>query len=619
MKIRIASLLLALVLIAALLPTPAQASTDSAAEQIKKQITTTYRQASQCAGRSSFNGWCATLVGWQAYLLGIDTVMHCRDGKDEFDMYRYMGGTTSGGYRIQCYSAPQYDLRSALNEITQNGTVDAYNLIVGFERTSTAMGSIYGHAVMIHAILDGQVYYVECYSTSIDGTYYPEGAAISCSIDTFCNNYNRWTVFDGIAYFGVKNYADMCQYYPASMYAMVNANTDTYLEPWDAGVSCSQKAQIPLLAGNMVQVKALLKTPEGNFWYALHDGTYVPAETLTYAAPCYTDLQIQNLNVPTALRKGNGHLIRGIVSSDGCQIDNVTVSVYNPSVDDQTPVMSGSLEGYGSMVDLNNWKLDRHFAFRNLSAGTSRLAMTAKVTTYVLENGEAKPMEATVPLWNSQMRVVADWNPYITVTFDGNGGTAELNRTVLSKSEGLDCMPSATKNGASFIGWSLDKEGTKPLLPDTVFTENTVLYAQYKTGYTGSDGWGYYGDNWVFYESGNVKEGWFTFANMTFYQFVDGSRATQWKYVDGDWHSFTPTGVLADDPTAEVTLDYLNSSSVPPVTIPTVQTVVIPAPVEEPSALGVSALFGISAGLLMGGCVLLVFYLHKKDFFRNLF
>ncbi len=619
MKIRIASLFLALVLIAALLPTPAQASTDSAAEQIKKQITTTYRQARQCAGLSSFNGWCATLVGWQAYLLGIDTVMHCRDGKDEFDMYRYMGGTTSGGYRIQCYSASQYDLRSALNHITQNGTVDAYNLIIGFERTSTALGSIYGHAVMVHAILDGQVYYVECYSTSIDGTYYPEGTAISCSIDTFCDIYNRWTVFDGIAYFGVKNYGDMCQYYPASMYAMVNTNTDAYLQPWDTGVSCSEKAQIPLLAGNMVQVNALLKTPEGNYWYALSDGTYVTAETLTYAAPCYEDLQIQNLNVPTALRKGNGHLIRGVVSSNGCQIDSVNVSVYNAFTEGQTPIMSGSLDGYGSVVDLNNWQLDRHFAFRNLSAGTYRLAITAKVTTYVLENGEVKPIEASVPLWNSQMRVVTDWNPYITVTFDGNGGTAELNRTVLSKSESLDCMPSATKAGANFVGWSLDKEGTEPLLPDTVFTENIVLYAQYETAYTGTEGWGHHGDSWIFYESGNIKEGWFTFANMTFYQFMDGSRATQWKYVDNDWYYFTPTGVLTHDTTTEVTLDYLNAPGVPPVTIPSAQSVVIPTPGEVSSPSVPNALFGISAGFLMGGCVLLVFYLRKKDFFQNLF
>jgi hypothetical protein len=46
-------------------------------------------------------------------------------------------------------------------------------MVVGFQKTNTAAGSIYGHALVVHAILDGIVYFVECYDSAVGGRYWP--------------------------------------------------------------------------------------------------------------------------------------------------------------------------------------------------------------------------------------------------------------------------------------------------------------------------------------------------------------------------------------------------------------------------------------------------------------
>jgi hypothetical protein len=56
---------------------------------------------------------------------------------------------------VKAYPASQYTLLDALNTITRNGTLDVYNILVGFQRTNTQLGSIYGHALLIHGIIDG--------------------------------------------------------------------------------------------------------------------------------------------------------------------------------------------------------------------------------------------------------------------------------------------------------------------------------------------------------------------------------------------------------------------------------------------------------------------------------
>ena len=502
MKLRVISLLLAIVFVILLIPTPASAAATEAAE-LKEQIRNTYRTALRYSGRWSFNGYCGSLVNWQTYLLGIDTQKYGRDGKDEYDLYSNLG-TTTGGYRVKCYPAAQYDLRAALNAITRNGTVDAYNILVGFQKTNTALGSIYGHAVFVHGIVDGTVYFVECYATSLGGQYYAEGAPISCSIDTFCNYYNRWTVFEGVAYFGLRTYADVCKEYPASMYALAVDNIPVYSEPADTDIYAGKLSGDSVSAGEMVKITAILETPGGEYWYQLDRGgaaEYIRAEKLLQIAGSQADLGISDVRMPTVIRKGNGFVLRGTVSSLNSLIQNVKVTVYKPEQGIEEPVMEGVLEADGKSVNLNTWKLDKYMTFRQLAAGTYRIAVTAAVNTYRLKNGVPSVYKKTVVIWDSEFRVVTDWKNYATVTFDGNGGTADICQTVTAYGDSIEALPGASRAGYVLTGWALDPEGTQMVSEEYPVSGNVTLYAQWErsgdalSGRQCVDGvWNYYLD-----------------------------------------------------------------------------------------------------------------------------
>lgn len=172
-------------------------------DQIIQQIKDTYSRAKKKAGCSSFSGFCAWYVNWTLALLGINSSYVEGNGNREFD--NYCNKTqTNAGCPITAYPASNYSLSSALNTITHNGTVDAYNILVGFEKGSSSPdGQKYGHTCFIHAIIGGQVLFSESFAARVDNVSYAEGAPIECSISTFCAWYNAWTTqLDGVIYFG---------------------------------------------------------------------------------------------------------------------------------------------------------------------------------------------------------------------------------------------------------------------------------------------------------------------------------------------------------------------------------------------------------------------------------
>ena len=136
MKKRILSLLLSCLLILSiaipLLTLPAEAAYDWSAH-----ITDSYSKCLTKAGRSSFNGYCATYVNWQLVVLGINKSYVSGNGNKEFDNYKNKT-TTTGGYSVKAYPASSYTVSSALNAITENGTKNAYNILLGITALVTA-------------------------------------------------------------------------------------------------------------------------------------------------------------------------------------------------------------------------------------------------------------------------------------------------------------------------------------------------------------------------------------------------------------------------------------------------------------------------------------------------
>ncbi len=543
MKVRVLSILLTLALIFALIPVSASAAGKDSSV-IEQQIRSTYRTVLRSTGKSSFNGFCGSFVNWQTRILGIDDYVYGCDGKGEYDMYRRLG-TTTGGYRVKCYPAGQYDLRSALNAITNNGTVDAYNILVGFEWTNTPGGGLYGHAVLIHAILDGEVYFAESYTCSIGGKYWAEGTPIHVSIDTFCDYYNSWTVFDGIAYFGVKSYADLCTEYPAAMYAMAKKDLSVYAEPSDPGIHNGEKTGDTVLAGEIVEVTGLLQTPGGGYWYRVNRNgyaEYVTAEDLVFIQDCHDDVQATQVKIPTTVNRGAGFVMRGTVSSLNSQLTAVEISVYSAE-NKQEPLFSGSVEAADNTVDLNSNKLDRALTFRNLQAGTYEISIRAQVKSYVLENGTLVMRSETVEVYRTELQIITRWAQYSVLTFDGNGGQASLAQTAVKAGQTAGNLPVASRPGYAFAGWSLDREGTKMVAEDKVFSKNTTLYAQWKPCLSLVSGWQQRNDTWRFYQNGKPLHGWITSNGHTFYFQKDGTAAWGWVNVDGKDYYFNALGV----------------------------------------------------------------------------
>lgn len=165
-------------------------------EELIGRIGQTYDDARALAGRRNFKGKCSTLVNCSTMALGIQDVRYDGDGRDEYELYDGVE-RTDRGYDVIRYPAEQYDLESALNAITENGSRDVYNIIVCFEGGRTATSSAYGHTCFIHGIVDGVVYYCESYDLYLGSAYYGEGDPIVCSIEEFAGYYDKWAYFEG--------------------------------------------------------------------------------------------------------------------------------------------------------------------------------------------------------------------------------------------------------------------------------------------------------------------------------------------------------------------------------------------------------------------------------------
>lgn len=66
-----------------------------------------------------------------------------------------------------------------------------------------------------------------------------------------------------------------------------------------------------------------------------------------------------------------------------------------------------------------------------------------------------------------------------TITFDTNGGTSSDNELITDASGKLSSLPTATRDDYTFDGWFTAAEGGEEVTVDTIFTENTTVYAHW--------------------------------------------------------------------------------------------------------------------------------------------
>ena len=503
-NLRFLSFIMSLLLVVSLVVPAPVTAVPTTPEQIKQQVSDTYKKAKAYYGWSSFHGMCGALVNAQLYLMGItDTVLGV-DGRDAYDAFKRLS-VTSGGYGVKAYPASRYTLKSALNAITNYGTEDVYNILVGFQKTPSVLGRRYGHAVVIHAIIDGMVYYVESYSLSLNGVHYPEGTPLTASIEDFAWYYAQTTTqFDGVIYFGLKTYADSCTIYPANATAVVAGESPVWSQPCKEDVYPTSEMMGQLTQGQQVQITGLYLNTENQYWYQLDggEGGYVPAENLSITQLRYEDVKLEGSVVPTVLTQGKSFSIKGTVSATYNSIYAVRARVYRPEADQMVQVITTSDTVQGRAYDLLRSNISAGLTFRTLEAGQYRYELAAIVANYFVENGKLMTGWNTITLWNSDFLVTADQTAAHTVTFDACGGDVKLDQSVVSEGMSLGALEVPQRPGYVFLGWFTQAEGGERVIAEYIPDGNVTLYARWVSQEQIRGEWLSGGNCWYLYSDG---------------------------------------------------------------------------------------------------------------------
>ena len=482
-------------------------------QAIRTQIKNVYRKVQHMVGWN-LSGLCGLMTDYQLYYLGVDTTLKISDGNGQYDEYRNLD-MTYNGYKVTRYPAENYTLEEALYTMTEGGTRNVYNVLVGFQWTNTSAGARYGHACVIHAILDGKVYFVEGFWTPFGAA----GNALVCSISEFANYYNSWTRFEGAVEFGNKDYSDFCQQYPANLFVKTTAQTQIIPQLSDVDNAQAQVLR-QVAAGERLHVTALYKNTLGQYYYQVTDGGatgYIPAENTQLVQFDYEDIQLTGLAVPGALKLKNDFNMAGTLAGVHSTISGLEVVITDASGNE---VQSSKLEMLTRMRSLSNSTLNKAINYAKLAAGSYTYTVNAYVQNNYLDNGVLTTDDTKLVMHSS--------------VFTVGGASADT------------IQPPVHEPGEAKNGWKWENGAW-------YFYENDVK----RTGWICDDGVDYYlhedgaaatgwteinGKNRFFSETGAMRTGWLQTTDGLYYMLSNGVAAQGWKDIDGQKYYFDQQG-----------------------------------------------------------------------------
>ena len=552
---RITALVLSLLLIVAALPMAASAATEG--EEIVSQISRLYRKTLYASGESSLHGWCGFMTGYQLYFLGVDTIPHTFNGKDEYNIYCNKELST-GGHRIKAYSAEEYTLREALYTITNGGTRDVYNIMVGFHWTSTEAGRQYGHALLIHAILDGTVYYAESFNSTIGGR---EGTPIVCSIDKFVNFYDDWTRFEGLIVFGQKVYADFCESYATDIFVKTTAETPVLTQPAGDGAGAVELRKAPV--GERFRATELLETPDGLYFYRVTDAgnvCYLPVETTALLRINTENVTVSEETVPSQLASGEDFTLKGSVIAGDSMIGNVRTTVFDAAGE---MALTYEMEGGSRLAMLSGKSLNSAMAFDALAEGTYTYEIQADVVNQYIDRGELKTDTQTVVLNSTQFQVGEEAQAKAvstTVEPAAKDGWVWENNTLYCYQNGApragwfceDGIDYYLKEDGSVTTGKANVNGKERIFSDTgalrtgwMKSEDGRMYLL-SNGAVAPGGWRTIGDGrYYLQDNGTTSTNcWLTLDGAKYYLLEDGRVATGWTDLADGTYCFRADGRL---------------------------------------------------------------------------
>lgn len=514
---RIISLAMAILLALSWVPsTPTEAAAITPNE-IERQIIRIYNEAKEYYGRNSFDGYCGKLVNGQLYLLGITSRVVSNNGNDEYDEYCNQT-ITSGGYKVKAYPAKNYTMLEALNAITENGTKDAYNILVGIEKTKSTMGSRYGHACMIHAIIDGKIYYMESYDLKMNGRFYPEGTPIVCTIEEFVKYYSySMREFDGLILFGLKTYADQCRTYPANLEITGSVGAAIRTEPCDSKLDSRSKHVRTLKTEEQLRVTGIYLNTAGEYWYQLGDDGYIRASQTKVSQFLFDDVTVKSPEAPEILRQGKSFYIKGTVRSKYNLISTLRAQVFRIDEQGQTQAISTTDTVEGTSYNLSDSSISKGLTFRKLSVGNYRYDLAAIVGNYYVESGRLQVKWQTVDLWSSDFQVLEESTGYHVLTLNPNGGSVALNQTPVTVGDSASDLPIAQRPGYVFLGWYTKAEGGDRVDEAFVPTADMKLYAHWISEEELFASWQERGECLFYHSDGLTTMGSFILDGIVYY------------------------------------------------------------------------------------------------------
>ena len=520
---RTLALILCIVLLALTVPCQVFGQGLSSHEAVKQEVSRIYAKCLASAEKESFSGFCGLMTSLQLWHLGINRELTATyNGNEQFDAYRNVA-VTSGGYHVTAYPAEVFTLDQALATITQNGTKDADKILVGFQSTNTEAGSVYGHALVIHTIMDGIVYYVENYYTSMAG---PEGNVIACTIEQFVKFYEDWTVLDGVIHFGDRRYSDSCQSFGTDLYVRTRFGSTLRSQPSLMGENDCRRIRT-LAAGELLHATAVYMNKNGEMFYYIDEGHYsgyVTAKAVSISRMNGEAFAARDIVLPETMKPGEDPKLSGYASAYDCSVSNMSAVVTDEA---GNPILEAALDTTGSSCNFS--ALNEQLDFSQLAEGSYTLSLYATAACVTAKGGGLVTVYDQQLIESGSLQV-------------GEGGLAR--RSVPVAQEETKPNGWSVKDGV----WYYYKHG-KPCTG--WFTYLSVEYylnanGSVTTGWAEIDGFRRY-----FSPTGAVCTGWVTAPDGIHHWLPDGTEATGMQVIDGKTYFFTEEGLLVTNSTLE--------------------------------------------------------------------
>ncbi len=520
---RILASMLCLILLLSGMPMGVTAATDEEHERIAQQISTVYYKTLSATGVSSLHGYCGMMAGYELYFLGVTGRPVTHNGNQMYDILSNSADICEG-YVCERYPVSTYNLEEALNAVSNCGTRDVYNLMVGFQWTSTAAGSMYGHVTVIHAILDGIVYFTEGFITPFNAD--PSKAMI-CTIEEFADYYDSWTSFEGLIHFGSGNLVEGCDNFSCQLYVVSSVPKNLMSE----ASATSAVSGRTVAAGERLYANALCRNEDGELFYrVVEEGkeSYISANNTKPVWFDCTDVSVSDIVLPQQVKPGKDFQLSGVIKSRYNMISSLVVQIRDASGE---ILLSTQMEKNGYMVDLSSNSVNTRVDISSLAEGSYTYEICCNLVNHYAMGDEAIGNVSCVTVASAEF-VVGDVVP-ASMAKQINIPVEETKPDGWQLEDGLWYY---YQDGKAREGWFCD-EGV-----DYYFLENGAA----ATGWQTINGKARY-----FSETGAMRIGWMETAEGVYYMLSNGAVVTGLKKIDGVWHYFDENGMMLKDSTVE--------------------------------------------------------------------